>query len=196
MYSMWVVGTNSKKFENSIFQYWCFFPVDIMTSLCCFTNWKSEWFPSKHRCTTNYFPLDDVLQCGVPEHNERDILMMFHLFICRKWRGTAMDWNSWQNKDPALGEWLYLWFQSHKSWYQERGRVTRLWQFKVLNDVIYGGVLWHGARTLRHSVHYRMNVLGLLGAQDIREFCQLQSHRRQLCSQRFVNFNMNMLYTR
>lgn len=102
MYSMWVVGTNSKKFENSIFQYWCFFPVDIMTSLCCFTNWKSEWFPSKHRCTTNYFPLDDVLQCGVPEHNERDILMMFHLFICRKWRGTAMDWNSWQNKDPTL----------------------------------------------------------------------------------------------
>lgn len=78
------------------------------------------------------------------ERNERDVLMAFHLFMPRKWRGTVtFFWNSWQNKEPTLGKWLYLWFHADRCSYQERDGVMNLWQFKLLNDVIYGNILEH-----------------------------------------------------
>lgn len=89
-----------------------------------------------------------LMQCRVPECNERDILMAFHLFMRRKWRGTVTFWNGWQNKEPTLGKWLYLWFHSDRWRYQERDGVTHFWQFKVLNDVMYGNILEHGGTSL------------------------------------------------
>lgn len=111
---------------------------DMVTYLCCLTNRTSEPEPSKHAV------LCLLTQCRVPECNERDILMAFHLFMCRKWRGTVTFWNGWQNKEPTLGKWLYLWFLSDRWRYQERDRVTCFWQFKELNDVMYGNILEHG----------------------------------------------------
>lgn len=60
--------------------------------------------------------------CREPEFNERDILMAFHLFMHGKWRGTVTLWNSWQNKEPTLGKWLYLWFRADRWRYQEGGK--------------------------------------------------------------------------
>lgn len=39
-----------------------------------------------------------------------------------KWRGTVTLWNSWQNKEPTLGKWLYLWFHIDRWRYQEGGK--------------------------------------------------------------------------
>lgn len=72
--------------------------------------------PSKQavRCTGAW--------CREPECNERDILMAFHLFMHGKWGGTVTLWNSWQNKEPTLGKWLYLWFHADRWRNQEGGK--------------------------------------------------------------------------
>lgn len=122
----------------------------MATCLCCLTNWTSEPEPSKHTV------LCMLMQSRVPECNERDILMAFHLFMCRKWRGTVIFWNGWQNKEPTLGKWLYLWFHSDRWRYQERVWLTHFWQFKVLNDVMYGNIQYSstGALALIY-LHFR-----------------------------------------
>lgn len=133
-----VVCWNSRNkmwiFRTTLFS---FLHADMVTYLCCLTNRTSEPKPSKHTV------LCMLTQCREPECNERDILMAFHLFMHRKWRGTVAFWNSWQNKEPTLGKWLYLWFHSDRWRYRERDRLTHLWQFKVLNDVMYGNILEH-----------------------------------------------------
>lgn len=84
-----------------------------------------------------------LVQCREPRPNERDVLMAFHLFMHGKWRGSVTFWSRWQNKEATLGEWLYLWFGGDRWRYQEGGRLTHWWQFKVLNDVMYGNALQH-----------------------------------------------------
>lgn len=114
-----------------------FLHADMVTYLCCLTKRTSEPKHSKH--TVLYM----FMQCREPECNERDILMAFHLFMHWKWRGRVTFWKSWQNIEPTLGKWLYLWFHSDRWRYQERDRVTHLWQFKVLNDVMNGNIPEH-----------------------------------------------------
>lgn len=54
--------------------------------------------------------LHAAVKCRVPECNERDILMVSHLLMPGKWRGTLAFSNSWQNKGPTWGKWLCLGF--------------------------------------------------------------------------------------
>lgn len=129
--------TAGTKCDFSERHFFFFLYADMVTYLCCLTNRTSEPKPSKLTV------LCMLTQCREPECNERDILMAFHLFMHRKWRGTVAFWNSWQNKEPTLGKWLYLWFHSDRWRCRERDRLTHLWQFKVLNDVMYGNLLEH-----------------------------------------------------
>lgn len=140
-----------------------FFHADMVTYLCCLTNRTSEPEPGKHTV------LCMLMQCRVPGCNERDILMAFHLFMRRKWRGTVTFWNGWQNKEPTLGKWLYLWFHSDRWRYQERDGVTHFWQFKVLNDVMYGNILEHGAPALIyfHFKNQRLRSADLGGSWKV-----------------------------
>lgn len=146
------VAHNSKTAECEILAKWTWllkdkiwtlwltrlFHADVLTYLCCLTNRTSEPEPGKHAAFCMR------MHRRLPGCNERDILMAFHLFMPRKWRGTVTFWNGWQNKEPTLGKWLYLWFHSDTWGYQERDGVTHFWQFKVLNDVMYGNMHKHG----------------------------------------------------
>lgn len=100
--------------KTGILKMTLFFYADMVTYLCCLTNRTSEPEPSKHTV------LCMLTQCRVPECNERDILMSFHLFMQRKWRGTVTFWNGWQNKEPTLGEMIVF--------------MISLWQMKVSRE--------------------------------------------------------------
>lgn len=132
-------NTNS---QNDTFSH-----ADMVTYLCCLTNRTSEPGPGKHAA------LCMLMQCREPECNERDILMAFHLFMRRKWRGTVTFWNGWQNKEPTLGKWLYLWFHSDRWRDREGDWLTRFWQFKVLNDMMYGNIQYSGTGALALTLY-------------------------------------------
>lgn len=108
------------------------------------TNWTSE--PPK---PGEQAVLHTGTWCREPECNERDILMAFHLFMHGKWRGAGTLWNSWQNKEPTLGKWLYLWFRADRWRYQEGGKSD---DFLTVQSVKWCDVWQHTrALTLRMS---------------------------------------------
>lgn len=73
-----LVFTQQEQNMNSQSDIFFFFHADMVTYLCCLTNRTSEPEPSKHKV------LCMLMQCRVPDCNERDILMAFHLFMRRK----------------------------------------------------------------------------------------------------------------
>ena len=120
------------------------FHADMVTYLCCLTNRTSEPEPGKHAV------LGALMQCRVPGCNERDILMAFHLFMRRKWRGTVTFWNGWQNKEPNIGEMIVFMISV---WHMRVSRERLTDTFLTVQSVKWCDV-WQHARAWGHTLLY------------------------------------------